>query len=218
MNKLLFLVAFASLVTTSGHAEPMTRELGRGLLYIRVSSIPTDLPANLTAPAAVLDLRYARGDEAGARELRAWLGRHASVRAPIYLLANRATDAALRRLFTQRPAIVGTLLVGATAPEFTPDIPVAISPAQERRAYDAVGTAKDIAVLLVDATEKVRRDEAAVVQARLEDRTIDLGASAEASDQETPTPAAAEPLIDATLQRAVQLHRAWLVLRSRHEG
>lgn len=198
-------------------ANPLVRDLGEGLLYHRVRQLPADLP---TAEASrrqpcVLDLRYVSGDAEAAAALAAWLRFHATARAPVFILANAATGAALVRPLTEPRPGASIVVIGAAAPGFAPDIALKISAETERAAYDALERGASIASLIVENADKPRNDEARLAKAHQgelgADDTLEGAASTEA--QGSGKPAKSTAVIDAALQRAVQLHRAMLALK-----
>ncbi len=211
----LFLVILVSV----GHAAPLTRNLGQGLTYHRIHELPGDLP---TAEASrrqpcVLDLRYVSGRAEEAAALVAWLKFHATTRAPVFVLANAQTSAALISVIMPRGAGASVVVLGAATAEFTPDIALKISAEDERRAYDALEHGAMANALITENPDKPRNDEAKLAKDRQPEPTptagedpaaaVDLAANAPAK----PKPPA--PVVDVVLQRAVQLHRALLALK-----
>lgn len=183
-------------------ATTLEHDLGRGLVYMRVTQVPEDLPARSHAPAIVLDLRYASGDDIGA-----WLTAYAAPQTPIFVLANTTTQKALRQ---SAQNVAGSMIIGIAGEGFTPDIALEITDEEEKRAYEALTLTEDINTLLYPANDKERYDEAAIVEVRVEAlETTDSPQSDLESDAPSP-----ETLIDQAILRAVQIHRGWLVLRS----
>jgi len=129
----------------------------------------------------------------------------------------------------------GIITLGARTPALTPDIAVSVSSEDDRHAYDAFGDGTPLDKLLNSALEKKRFDEAALVRDRANamNPNSDLGSdddtsalSPEAPEvapsvslaRPAPAPVPAKkaeppPIIDAVLQRAVQLHRALVALK-----
>jgi hypothetical protein len=97
-------------------------------------------------------------------------------------------------------------VVGVEGGQFRPDVAVKISPEDDRRAYDALEKGTPITVLLADNPNKVRNDEASLSKDRVAE------ASADAADEALAGKRAPAP-IDATLQRAVHLHRSLVALK-----
>jgi hypothetical protein len=188
-------------------AAPLERDLGNGLAYVRVHVLPADLPTKApTRPAAsVLDVRFVSTDAEGATALSAWLNFRATAKAPVFLLANSETAPALLEALEkhERGAVV---VIGIEAGAFRPDVAVKATRDDERRAYDALEKGAAIVTLLTDNPNKVRNDEASLSKDRLAE------ASADATDAALVGKAPVVP-IDATMQRAVHLHRALLALK-----
>lgn len=216
MNIRLFpALALALCATVSLRAAALTRDLGDGLVYERIHSLPGDLPTgeDTRKLACVLDLRYVKGDAAAASALDAWLRFHAGAHTPVFILANADTSSALLAVHT---AIANTLVIGAPASGFAPDIAVHTSAATERRAYDALEKGTAVQALITDNPDKPRNDEAALAKERAAgadsaplDDVPDIGLE----NAPAPKPKTPPPLLDESLQRARQLHRALLALK-----
>lgn len=187
-------------------AAALTRDLGRNLYYHRVRTLPADLPAATRKQPCVLDLRYVRADDEAAAELHAWIKSHASARTPVFVLANSDTDRDLVAPLTGRSAAGSVLVIGAAGRNFSPDIAVEISPANERRAYDALAAGTELSLLLTENPDKVRNDEASLSRDQVIPSTAPGADAASAKKAESPP-------IDAALQRAVHLHRTLVALR-----
>ena len=170
---------------------------------MRVSQVPDDLPVRSQAPAIVLDLRYARGED-----IRAWLTTYAAPQTPIFVLANTSTQKALRQ---SAQSVPGSIIIGIAGEGFTPDITLTVTNKEEQRAYDALNETADINSLLYPETEKERYDEASMIEEKLAKPHIVVAKP----EGVIPVEAAPPPLIDLAILRAVQIHRGWLVLRSR---
>lgn len=203
---LLFLAAAA------GTAAPLQKDLGEGLVYFRVHHLPADLPADsaLRSRPCVLDLRYVRGDAPTAALLKTWLKAHAAVKSPVLLLANLDTSPALLAPLASAQAIPGLVIIAPQSATFAADISVPDSPRRERRAYDALEQGTPVESLLDDNPPKPRNDEARLARDHISDEEM------EAETEDAPPsdkPAPPRPLVDAELQRAVQLHRALLALK-----
>ena len=205
MKRYWLIGILGAFLTTLVAATTLERDLGRGLVYMRVTQVPDDLPVRSRAPAIVLDLRYASGDDIGD-----WLTTYAAPQTPIFVLANTATQKALRQSIQ---GVSGSITIGITGEDFTPDIALAITDEEEKRAYEALTLTTVISTLLYPDTHKERYDEAAMVEEQLATPQIVVEKPegvirAEDDDQ------AAAPIIDQAILRAVQIHRGWLVLRS----
>jgi hypothetical protein len=204
---LVFVLAIASTLT----ATPLERDLGQGLGYVRLHKLPADLPAgeNNRGKPCVVDIRFATGEADAAMAFSAWLKFRATARAPIFVLANRDTSPALLAALTPHEPARGIVVVGMAAGHFTPDSAVAISAADERRAFDALADGTPVEVLLAENPGKVRVDETSLTKGRGND-SPDTPSDPPA---ETPPVKADGPPLDLALQRAVHLHRALLALK-----
>ena len=205
MRKLLALLLLA--LGVGARAGSTESDLGHGLTYFRVHQLPGDLPTaeSVRKQTCVLDLRYVSGDFPAATALGAWLKFHASPHTPVLVLANGDTGAELLKALQTRGA--GVVVLGIAARGFAPDIAVKVSPDVERRAYDALEHGGALASLLNDTPDKPRNDEARLAKEHVTDGAL--------SDEEPAgsKPPTSSPLIDATLQRAVQLHRSLMALK-----
>jgi hypothetical protein len=191
----------AGFAVVTAVAAPVTRDLGDGLLYVRIRELPADLPTAPPVPggACVLDLRYLTAGRDAAAAFAAWAEFRAGVRSPLFLLANRDTGLELRTVLRRLPRGGGCVVIGIAGPGFEPQLSVSSDPAAERAAYDALEGTVSVMDLLVENPGKVRLDEASLNRPPPED--------------EVP-PAAAPPLpVDAALQRALHLHRSLRALR-----
>jgi hypothetical protein len=194
------------LVSGLALAAPLERDVGAGLIYVRVHSIPADLPATPggRVPACIVDVRYVETDGDGAAAFAAWLKGRATTRTPVFVIANADTARPLLKELGAHERGTGIAVVGIPRGSFKPDVSVNASADDERKAYDALEKGAAIGTLLSDNPNKVRNDEASLSKDRLAE------ASAEATDgsaKQTPPP------IDAALQRAVHLHRALVALK-----
>ena len=208
-----------------GHAAPVSRNLGQGLAYHRVHQLPADLPTDEEArrQPCILDLRYVHGSGEEAATLAAWLKFHATTRAPVFVLANSDTSAALLAVIAPRGAGANAVVLGAATAEFAPDIALKVSAEIERRAYDAFEHGATADSLITEKPDKPRNDEAKLAKERQtqadyaaaqETTPPPISPAADTADSDAaakPKPPA--PPVDAVLQRAVQLHRALVALK-----
>ncbi|MFZ9747687.1 MAG: hypothetical protein ACO3G4_13765 [Opitutaceae bacterium] len=173
-------------------------DLGEGLAYVRLKSLPADLPAAPRSGPLVADLRFLAASAEQATAFAAWLGFQARPGVPLLLVANRETGEELRRVLTgpRPPAVV---LLGVPGPGFAPDLVVMTSAESDRQAYAAGDRGVPWTTLLADHPGKVRQDE------------LSLRHGGEPAPGAGAEPA--EPILDAALQRAVHLHRAHRALR-----
>jgi hypothetical protein len=198
------LAAFACAAASQAVCIPS--DLGHGLSYCRVHELPADLPP---APSGrpgpcILDLRFAKADGPGAGLLSAWVRFNASPAAPIFVLENADTSPALVALFPASGA--GDVIVLApVSAKLSPTISVRVDPATDRRAYEAVEKGTTLDSLLADNPAKPRMDEAYLEKEHLSD--------SDAPDIESDKDSPPSPLVDAMIQRAVQLHRGLIALK-----
>lgn len=181
-------------------------DLGGGLSYYRVHGLPSDLPPSPSGRPGpcVLDLRFAKADGADAALLAAWVRFNASAAAPVFVLENSGTSPALVALFPSSG--VGDVFTLAPASEGLPaTIAVHVSASADRKAYDAFEKGAALASLLSDYPAKPRIDEAYLEKEHLSD--------SDAPDIEADKESPPAPLVDAMVQRAVQLHRGLVALK-----
>jgi hypothetical protein len=204
----LLLLAFASAL----RAAPLERDLGQGLVYWRAHAVPEDLPATIARRPCVLDVRYVHGGDQAGADLLAWLKAHASPHTPVFLLANSDTSGALLSPLNAPDAVVGLVIIGPQTKDFEPDIGLKVRAGEERKAYEALEHGASVASLVTEHLDKPRNDEETLEKARQEENS---GDDPDTDDTAPAAPAKAvpPPLIDASLQRAVQLDRAMLALK-----
>lgn len=214
MIRSLLLLLFVAAPVFAAPPAQLERDLGLGLAYCRVHTLPAGLPTAAAKPRPlVLDLRYTLGDDNAATVLGAWLKFHSSAATPVFVLVNADTAPAILSYLNSLEPPAGLVTLGPASPAFEPDIPLKISPAAERAAYDALEHGTPVKDLLADHSIKPRHDEAAIAQ----EHTGAPGDTS-AADDRTPeagpaTPAPPPVLADYSLQRAVNLHRTLLALR-----
>jgi hypothetical protein len=119
-----------ALLLAPARAAPIERDLGKGLVFWRAHALPEDLPpdAAILRHPCVLDVRYASGNRGAATALAGWLKFHASVRTPVFLLANAATSPELLAPFASATSVAGLVIIGPRSPNFEPDIAIEVSP------------------------------------------------------------------------------------------
>ena len=181
-------------------------DLGQGLSYIRIESLPIALPTSPTLKAVVLDLRYATGDETAAAALTVWL--QTRVGAPTFVLANPETAAPVRQALLADRLPAGTLTVGRAGDKFAPDIAIAVTADADQAAWAALTADADPSALISDNLGKVRNDEAAIVRRHQNGQTNEPDEAESDISSLAPAPVPT----DRVLQRAVQLHRGLLAL------
>jgi len=217
MKKLFLYLALWSALFGAAHATLVTRDLGRGLVYHRVHQLPGDLPTaeEVRRQPCILDLRYIAGNGEEAAALAAWLKFHATPRAPVLVLANAETGAALRLTLAAHAGTPSVVVLGAAAADFTPDIALKISAETERRAYDAFENGTLLDALITENPDKPRNDEAKLAKDRQAppDSPFVQAPDSQALAVAEAKPKPPTPLVDAVLQRALQLHRTLLALK-----
>jgi len=212
--RLLLAGAAALVALVSPAAEP--RDLGQGLVYLRVHSIDASLPdlakALAERDALVLDFRYATASAASVAGLRAALAARGQKPAAFVLVSPDTPPAVAAARETAPKA---WLLLGVADSLPLPQVVVDQDAATDRRAYDALESGHDLAALISGRLGKERYDEASLMQEFRGGRT-------DAQPPAAPDPTApksgeekAPVLTDRVLQRAVHLHRALLALKAR---
>jgi hypothetical protein len=189
-------------------AAPVEHDAGAGLVYYRIHELPGDLPPKPEGrvPACIVDLRYVKADNEAATALVAWLRFRATPRTPVFVLANRDTAAALLKPLATHAKAPGILSVGIPGGDFHPDVAVQASGDTERRAYDALEKGTPLAAVVADNPDKVRNDEASLSRDRLAEAAVEEAGDILVGKR-------AVPPIDATLQRAIHLHRSLVALK-----
>jgi hypothetical protein len=201
-----FLILFVAAVIARG--APLERDLGHGLVYVRVHEV-AELPTKTIpgrAPPCILDLRYVNADANAATACLAWLKQRSTTRSPVFVLANSETSNALRKALFGAERASGVVVVGLPGRNFQPDVAVKTSAETERDAYNALEQGTPVAKLLTDNPGKVRNDEASLSKDRLAEAAADAADDALTGKREPPP-------IDAALQRAVHLHRTLVALK-----
>jgi hypothetical protein len=97
------------------------------------------------------------------------------------------------------------IVLAPASEKLSPTVAVHVDPATDRKAYDAVEKGTALASLLADNPAKPRIDEAYLDKEHLSD--------SDAPDIETDKESPPSPLVDAMVQRAVQLHRGLVALK-----
>ena len=205
MKHLLILL----LLSTPAWSAPRTESLGNGLIYVRVHTLPQDLPP-AEAPAHhawILDLRYVKAGDEEAALVESWVRVNAAPAAPVFILFNPDSSTALTDRFAGH-AGSGVITVGPQAAGLAVDIPVSVKPETERKAYDALEHGSTVAALTTDFPGKPRMDEEKLAHDHLQDSQTP---EEPVEDPKHPTPP--PPLIDLTLQRALHLDRGLIALR-----
>lgn len=209
--------AVAAVVLRADEPPPLPPlDLGLGLTYVRIHQAPAELPPTESKlGSVVLDLRYARTDDAGATAVGAWIRFHASVRSPIFVLVNPRTAGPLLELLESNAPVPGLITVGSPSSRFVPDVTITVPPAEEKKAYELLDHGGAVATLLADNPDKPRHDEASIARDHAALASGELAEVEEGDDsaESTDKPKTPPPVIDVALQRAVQLHRGLVALR-----
>ena len=186
-----------------------SQDLGDGLAYARIHALPSGLPKTPSPPprAWIVDVRYVEGGPTEAALLATWVNLNARPSAPVFLLVNEKTSAALLAPFARRTT-AGLILVGPRRDGLRPDIAVGIPPETERKAYQALETGSPVASLVTDNPGKPRIDEEKLTKEHIQD--VD---SPDQPVEDPAHPSPPPPLIDAVLQRAIQVERGLAALR-----
>jgi hypothetical protein len=201
------ILAAAALATCALAAPAATapRDLGLGLSYYRVHELPRDFPFSAKGQAGpcVLDLRFATADGPSCAALTAWIRFNSSARAPVFVLENSSTSPSLVAALPMGSP--GLVVIAPRTPKMGADVAVAVSAESDKKAYDAAEKGATLDSLIHDYPEKPRLDEAYLEKEHLSD--------SDALDDIADRPGPPMPLVDAVLQKAVQLHRGLLALK-----
>jgi hypothetical protein len=225
----LFLVTVLFLAVAPGLRAAIEKDLGNSLVYYRITDAQADRTAVLDKiahrPALVLDLRCLSVSEGFVDALQTVLARTPPPHAARIVLINATTSPALvAMLGTELPYLI---TIGPRSTSVTPDVAVAISDEEDRRAFAALANGVDLEKLINDNREKRRYDEAKLVQdhsngitppdsvlpADAEDDTVKTEPTNSKKESSSAKKVEPAPLIDLVLERAVQLHRSLLALK-----
>ena len=205
-------------VTTLGWAAGQ-HELIPGLPYFRIADFAkdsADVQTALSNDSVVLDLRFAVGsaDAAAAFALQLDKPRPNPHGVRLILINPSSSAAIIEAVSRPRPH---QLTIGPRTPALSPDIAVAASVEEDRRAYDALTSGTSLEKLISSNPEKKRFDEAALAKSRAnaaaaehDDDTDspEVGAVARpVAEKDTPPPPPPTPH-DLVLERAAQVYRA----------
>lgn len=187
--------------------------LGQNLDYLRVREVPAGLTSAKPATngALVLDLRFATVGANNGFSVAAWLNARARTNAPVFVLFNSATQPALLDALAPGYLPSGVITLAPSGTSLPADITIDVDAATDRKAYEAYDKGTALTDLVVTTTAKQRFDEAELIR---RDAAADAGGKSAPAATPTRPPASATPppLVDAVLQRAVQLHRSLLAL------
>jgi hypothetical protein len=199
-------------------AKKAGQALGPNLSYLRVHTLPGDQAALAAAAPGtlVVDLRFAAADTETAATFFGWLKSRARVPAPVLVLMNSETSSALLALFREDRLPAGVVTLGNASPGIALDVPMEVTLAADRAAYDAFEHGANLEELVNPRIDKIRHDEAAMARERAAGAASEADDSGSAPDpEEKAAPASTAPVlpVDRVLQRAVQLQHALQALR-----
>jgi hypothetical protein len=223
----VFLVIF--LAISPGSQAAIEKELGQALAYLRVTDAHDDASLAVDTiqrrPALVLDLRSLPVANGFTEAVQAALAKPPAPHAVRIVLINSTTAPELVAAITD--ALPSVITIGPRSPAIAPDVAVAISDEDDRHAFAALAEGTPLEKLISDAHDKLRYDEARLVQdhangvtppdsvlpADAEDDSVTTEPPEEKKSTEAKKKAAAAPVTDLVLERAVQLHRSLLALK-----
>ncbi len=202
-----------ALAAASGATE--LTDLGRGLSYLRVSSVSESAKAIVASVPQnrpfVLDLRYVTATDEDSRLISGALAKRTGT-LPLFILISPETPPAVAQALSRLP--VGTITLGVEGSAPVPTVVVAQATGTDRRAYDAARDGLALETLISGKINKERFDEASLVRDFQNGHAYPSPPSAPdwATKPDTQKP---QVLTDRVLQRAVHLHRTLVALRPR---
>lgn len=224
MKTLTILLSF--LCFAVGASAALEQEIEKGLYFVRVADLdkePSAVSAALSHEDVIIDLRYTAASTEAAATFHAQLKSAAMTpTAHRLILLTSTTSAALIAAVDQDIPHVVTLSPRSEA--LNTDIMVNASAEVDRTAYDAVNAGTALDKVISSNPEKRRFDEAALAhdraaaaQAPADDDVEQIDAIAGTTQPALSNPDAAKksPAAphDRVLERAIQIHRALLVLK-----
>ncbi len=220
LGLLSFVAELHAATTPAGRVE----DLGQSLTYVRPASGSTEslsLLKSVSGPA-VLDLRYFSSEEHAANWLAA-IKAFATPKRVCFVLVSPETSPVL--LIGLAVGVPDCITLGRASPSLEVDIAIDTPAETDRKAWDAIVHDTALDKLITAPLDKPRYDESVLAKehaAELNDdnstATDDVADAPNAPATDTPkkdlaAPAKSKPLIDAVLQRAVQIDRGLLALR-----
>jgi len=195
-----------------------TTEIAPNLVYRRFTELPRDLTRESQGDprSLIADLRSATGDASAGAAFLEWLASRARPAAPVYLLLSANTDARLRAELVPGKLPAGIISLAAADPGIAADIRVSVSTTQDREAYAALAAGKPASELIDVEVDKPRNDEAAIVRRRqngTDETAIPANTRPGARGGDSRS---ADPLVDAVLERAVQIQAGLTALGRVH--
>jgi hypothetical protein len=191
------------LVLSASAAASELMDLGHGLGYLRVQSLDEAIKSLGGTQALVLDLRRTTTTPQSVSPFSTALATRPAAARTFVLIGPDTPAIVVRSL---RGNVI-TLGPAGTRPE--PQVVVAQTAGDDRRAFDALASGTPLADLITGKIAKERFDEASLVS---EFKLGGVGAQPSESVPSSTSEAAAR-LTDRVLQRAVHLHRALLALK-----
>jgi len=222
----LGLLALAADLHAATTSAGRTEDLGQGLTYVLPTAGNAEsltLLKNVAAGPAVLDLRYFPAGEHAADWLAAIKAFTTPKRICFILVSPETTPALLAGLANVSPDCI---TLGRTSPSLNVTISVETPADTDRKAWDAIGKGASLEKLISATLDKPRYDESVLAKEHAAElngedppspddaSTKDDDATPDAAKKDAAkAPAKPKPLIDAVLQRAVQIDRGLLALR-----
>ncbi|MEZ0217514.1 MAG: hypothetical protein ACAH89_10290, partial [Rariglobus sp.] len=188
MNRLAALLALAFAFVATAHAA----DLAPGLAYVR-SADATVIAKALESGSVVLDLRTVTDPVKPLRVPRTRV---------LLVLVSPATPAA---------SLPGAITFGRTAPDFKPDITVTTTVEADNKAVAALAAGTAPEKLIVENADKPRFDESLLV--REHHTGAEPSAPADPAAKPADPAAQAPAVVDAVLQRSVQVYRGLVALK-----
>jgi len=225
----VILVSFFVLCVPPITRAALEKELGQALAYLRVTDAHADATLAIDTiqrrPALVLDLRSLPVANGLAEAVQAALAKPPAPHAVRIVLINSTTAPELVAAITD--ALPSVITIGPRSPAIAPDIAVAVSDEDDRKAFAALANGTPLEKLISDAHDKLRYDEARLVQdhanginppdsalpADAEDDSVITEPADEKKSPDSTKKTAPVAVTDLVLERAVQLHRSLLALK-----
>jgi hypothetical protein len=212
MRKFFALSIFVTFCLFARAQQTPVTDLGAGLSYLRVHSLPLDITSvtGASSQALIVDLRRVDTKDTGAQALVEALTPRAAT-TQFFLLVGPSTPRDLAKAISSASTKFLTLGIAQTKPD--PRVEVQGTPAADRAAYDAFETGTPIEKLITGKIEKDRYDEATLVE------EFKNGHVASPPEDDIETKPVVEtkkdpaPATDRVLQRAVHLHRSLQALK-----
>ena len=201
-----------------------TEDLGQGLTYVLPATDKAGglaLFKTVSSGPAVLDLRYFSSD-ARARDWIEAIKTFSSPQHVCFVLVSPEISPDLAAGLSE--GIRDCVTIGRISPSLKTDIAVSTTAENDRKAWEFIRQGADLGKLITAVLDKPRYDEAVLAKEHAaEVNGTDSAPSGDAADtddasadtpkKEVKTPPPPRPLVDAVLQRAVQIDRGLVALR-----